>query len=260
MALLDRTLVKIRERSFPDLLDLAVVVARRRPVALGVAGLVGIAPCAAFNAWVAASTDRVALPLFLIFWEIPWATAPLTVVLGGLMFGQRPSAGKVARTLLRATPTLLLGQGLIRGFLMLTGVFGVLIPARLAFLNEVILMERGRGFRAIRRAGQLTESVGGELFGRALALFAAGSAFVLCFWVGTGAILGALIEGNLTWEQGGWSDLLGWRFLVPTWLAIAFFAVARFLTYLDRRIRLEGWEVEIRLRSVGSAMEADRRW
>jgi hypothetical protein len=42
---------------------------------------------------------------------------------------------------------------------------------------------------------------------------------------------------------------------------VAFFAVVRFLTYIDRRIRLEGWEVELRLRALGAAMMEDaERW
>ena len=37
----------------------------------------------------------------------------------------------------------------------------------------------------------------------------------------------------------------------PDLAGVAFFAVARFLAYIDQRIRLEGWEVELRLRAVG---------
>jgi len=39
------------------------------------------------------------------------------------------------------------------------------------------------------------------------------------------------------------------------WIAIAFFGVFRFLSYIDRRIRLEGWELELRLKAVGRASE-----
>ena len=47
---------------------------------------------------------------------------------------------------------------------------------------------------------------------------------------------------------------------VGTWIAIAFFGVVRFLTYIDQRIRLEGWEVELRLRAAGAALEDPERW
>ena len=49
---IERTLVQIRERPLVDLLDLALVVVRRRPVTLGLAALAGIAPFAALNAWL----------------------------------------------------------------------------------------------------------------------------------------------------------------------------------------------------------------
>jgi hypothetical protein len=45
----DRTLVQIRERSYLDLLDLALLVVRHRPRTLGLAAAAGIAPFAALN-------------------------------------------------------------------------------------------------------------------------------------------------------------------------------------------------------------------
>ncbi len=48
----DRTLIVIRERSFLELLDLALVVVRDRPVVLGVTALAGIAPFATLNIWL----------------------------------------------------------------------------------------------------------------------------------------------------------------------------------------------------------------
>ena len=54
---IDRTLVQIRERSFLDVLDLALVVVRQRPVTLGLAALAGIAPFAALNAWLTSDPE-----------------------------------------------------------------------------------------------------------------------------------------------------------------------------------------------------------
>jgi hypothetical protein len=56
------------------------------------------------------------------------------------------------------------------------------------------------------------------------------------------------------------SELGGWQFQLPIWLVVAFFAIVRFLAYIDQRIRLEGWEIELRLREVGEALEESRRW
>ena len=86
--LYDRTLIQIRERSFLDLLDLALYVARARPMVLGLTALVGIAPWAALNYWLLWDPDLPpSLWVVLLIFEAPWATAPLTLVLGDLMFG-----------------------------------------------------------------------------------------------------------------------------------------------------------------------------
>jgi hypothetical protein len=38
-------------------------------------------------------------------------------------------------------------------------------------------------------------------------------------------------------------------FPLTIWIVIGFFAVVRFLCYLDLRIRREGWEVELAMRA-----------
>lgn len=257
----DRTMVAIRERSFLDILDLALVVVRRRPVAIGIAATAGIAPFAALNAWLLTEPEfPIGVELYLLMLEAPWATAPLTVVLGGLMFGERPSAVRVLKTLARSSLAMVLYHVVVRGLLIVSVLFYPLIPARLAFLNEVILLERGRWWAVVRRNAALCGHRGGELFGQWLAQIGFGSAFVLAFWLGTGKLIQALTSSELTWDEPDWADLRGLRFQATVWLAVAFFGVARFLTYIDQRIRLEGWEVELRLRSVGRAMEEPRRW
>ncbi len=54
----DRTLIVIRERSFLDLLDLALLVVRDRPAVIGLTALAGIAPFAALNIWLLSTTER----------------------------------------------------------------------------------------------------------------------------------------------------------------------------------------------------------
>lgn len=258
-----RTLIQIRERSFLDLLDMTLVVLRRRPLTLGLAALAGIAPLAAANAWLlsmlADDAPKPLVLLWLILVEAPWATAPLTVVLGGLMFGDRPSTRRVLRDLFRGFVPMFLYQGLLRGLLCIFWVLVPLIPARLAFLDEVILLERGRWASALARSATLCSDRGGELFARWLVQLLYGSLFVACFWWASGRVYEVLID-RWTWEEPAWADALGVRFQVGVWVAVAFFSVVRFLTYIDQRIRLEGWEVELRLRAAGAAMEDRERW
>ena len=257
----DRTLVQIRERSYLEVLDLALVVVRHRPLTLGLAALAGIAPFAAFNVWLLGDPEvPVGVLIYLLVLETPWATAPLTVVLGGLMFGDRPSMGRVVRTLVRSFPSMFLFQFLARAFFVLFFFLYFVVPTRLAFLDEVILLERGKWWSAARRSAALCGQRGSELFGQWLAQLVFGAWFVLCFWVGIGQLSGALMSTELTWDEPEWSDLRGLRLHLGIWLSIAFFGVARFLSYIDQRIRQEGWEVELRLREVGRSLEESRRW
>ena len=43
-------------------------------------------------------------------------------------------------------------------------------------------------------------------------------------------------------------------FQAAIWLVVVFFTIARFLNYLDQRIRNEGWEVELALRAEGERL------
>lgn len=258
----DRTLVEIRERPLLDVLDLGFVVARGRPKALLAAAIAGIAPFAALNAWLFRASEDIpaGAVLLLLAFEAPLATAPLTVTLGALMFGQRPSFGRVAGTVLRSAFTLLIYQGLLRTSLLFSMVLSLLVPMHLAFQGEVILLERGRWWKVIRRSSDLCSGRRGELVLLAMLQVGFGAAFAAAAWVGGGSLLRALVGEDPSWEAPEGLDLSDPRFQLAFWVAASFFAVARFLLYIDQRIRLEGWEVELRLRAVGRSLEEERRW
>jgi hypothetical protein len=48
-----------------------------------------------------------------------------------------------------------------------------------------------------------------------------------------------------------WENQLAW------WISVAFLAVWRYTTYLDCRVRREGWDVELRIRAQALAL---KRW
>jgi hypothetical protein len=262
----DRTWIEIRERSFLDLLDLAILAVRDRPVTLGLAALAGILPWAALNIRLL-SDPEFPLPLWLalLILETPWATAPLTLALGDLMFEQQPRPGTIMKTLLNCLPGLILSQFLLRGLLLVLVITYPVMPAQYGFLNEVILLERVSIFRAragrdpaLRRSRSLSHGFESEYFLRWLGQIFLGSIFAFCFWMGARTVSSTLAGEELTWYQPGLADLAGLLFQAGVWIAIAFFAVFRFLSYIDRRIRLEGWELELRLRAVGRALEEKR--
>lgn len=256
-----QTLIKIRERSTFDLMDLALVLVRNRPWPILVASFFGCLPFAALNLWL--TTNDPEFPGYayyvLLALEMPWATVPLTVVLGGLMFGERPSVRKVVNAVLRSIVPMFLFQFLLRGVLVLIWIFIPILPARLAFVNEVILLERGRWRRVYDRSGILCGDQGGALFLRAVGQLLLGAGFVAALWWGWQVLKMVAIFGD------DWQEIEGPSFYLPSvqigfWIAVSFFGIVRFLTYIDQRIRLEGWEVELRLRQVGAAMEEEERW
>jgi hypothetical protein len=252
----DRLLIQVRERSFLDLLDLTFQVLRAQPLALVIAAFAGVLPCAVLNYWL--HSDPGSSPAFFVFLlilETPFATAPLTVVLGDLMFNVPVATGRVGWALLSAIPSLFLTQLLLRAVLLVTVVGYLFFPSRLAYLDEVILLERMRGFKALRRASALCRGLEGEYFFSWVAQVALGTTFVLCFWTGSNTILSALFGAELTWSRPRMSWLSEWLFHAAIWIAVAYFGTFRFLSYIDRRIRLEGWELELRLKAAGRALE-----
>jgi hypothetical protein len=73
------------------------------------------------------------------------------------------------------------------------------------------------------------------------------------FYGGIRLVSGIML--NDWWEgpfPGGWQATIGLP--LAMWLTAAYFAVARYLSYLDLRIRHEGWEVELRMRAEAARL------
>ena len=91
--------------------------------------------------------------------------------------------------------------------------------------------------------------MGGELFSRAL-----GSLLVSCLLIAALLFTLLFLRGMLF---GNW-DVTPLLMVVVTqiaiWTVMGYFAVVRFLSYLDLRIRREGWEVDLRLRAEGERL------
>jgi hypothetical protein len=185
------------------------------------------------------------LLLLLIFVEVPLATAPATLYLGQAVFAERPEMRRVFRDFLQSLPQLLIYQGLLRVFVF-----------RWLYLNEVILLERNPMRRRKRtakssysRARQFHRGEGIDLFGRWFSTAAVGGLLFLAIWLSIFLVRAFLLS---QWE---WDLAMQTYYLqLALWIVIGYFAVVRFLCYLDLRIRREGWEVELLMRAEGTRL------
>lgn len=259
---LDRTRIVIRERSFADVLDLALAVVRQFAGSLGVVLVAGVAPLFALNTYLLWNYHEPNLDLewplthmvflvLLVLWEIPLATAPATLYLGQALFDQRPSPRRIFDDLVRLLPQLLWYQVVLRIVVLLPPTWPWWFTGD-AYTSEVILLERtpfrGRTGRIStrRRLRMLHGGRKGDLFRQWITSIALGAMLVASWWGSMWAAAGLLF--------GQWDVtpvMLTHGFHLVIWLVVGLFAVVRFLAYLDLRIRREGWEVELLLRAEG---------
>jgi hypothetical protein len=279
---LDQTRIVIRPRSIGELLDLAFRVAREFWRPLLVANLFLVLPFFLLNAWIAhpllASelTDFsiarfVRLMAAMVFLEMPLATAPTTLVLGRGMFLEPTDFPYVRDDLRQHAMRLVFLQGIKRMALAWIYFWSLLDPSSefspaefilplLAiamgllrfvrpFLNEIILLERtpwrGTGLTIRKRSQLLHAPNGGELFARGVLTSIASALVAACVTFSLWFFLGALTS---QWQWG--SLMLEVVYPASLWIAAVYFAIVNYLSYLDLRIRREGWEVELKLRAA----------
>lgn len=284
---LDRTTIAIRERSLLDTLDLSlhVVCAYARPL-LGTLAM-GVVPLMVVNYlllnWLVGAADTewefpfrfVGHMTIQIFLQAPLASIFATWYLGQAVFLEQPRLRDIARGVWEMAPQLALCQLVLRGVgvawlievaldryrefdpwlegFMLFALFLVVAALRAfrPFLNEIILLERNplasRNLRVItigRRSTALHGANSGDLIARWLGAALIGiSLFLACY--GTCLFLSGVFLND--WSQSPWMV----RFCLPLsmWVVVGYLTVFRFLSYLDVRIRQEGWEVDLRLRA-----------
>jgi len=265
---LDQNRIAIRERSYGEILDLTLHVLRAYAAPLAAAFLVGVVPAMLLNGWLTAgAVDTDAEGEFpagylfgmglLVLWEMPLVTAPITLYLGQSLFAERAPARKVAAGLAASLPQLLFYQVLLRGLLLPWVITWFLPFVTWPYLNEVILLERNplrRGRRQQMTTGRrmmaLHAGASGELFGQWLLAIMVGVLLVASVWLSLWCLAGVLVN---EWQWQGMVYTL--YYPLALWIVVGFFAVVRFLGYLDLRIRREGWEVELMMRAEGARLE-----
>lgn len=289
---LDRTRIVIRERSLLEIFDLSLHIARDGGMRLVAALVLGIAPFMAINFlllnpllqaedFTSATAMRYGwLMLQLVFLEAQLATAPATLLLGNVMFLEPISLRKIFGQLGKLSGRLFFCQGILRGILpgwglclmlsveelgpadfFLSMLCAVVMFARALrpYLNEIILLEqnplRSRNKQTISiasRSSSLQNPNSGELFGAWMLSVALGAPLGVSFALTIWAILGMFVH---EWSWGAAMRLGGVP--VAMWAVASLFCVIRFLSYIDLRIRREGWAVELQLRAEAGRLASE---
>lgn len=263
---LDKTQIAIRERTFLETLDLALRVVREYALPLLGLLLLTAVPMAALNYFLLLGvaepiveffnlpTPYYFFAMYLVVWQMPLVTAPMTLFLGQVLFTQQPEPGKIAREFFRSLPQLLWYQVVLRAA-VIPLVFTWCAPyAGWPYLSEVILLERTpyrrrRGSSTIttwQRSQSLHSGLWGDAFARWLAAVSIGGLLLVSLG-GSLYIVTRMFVRAAPVEGISHHGLV--VFHAALWLVVGFFAVVRFLGYVDLRIRREGWEVELLMRA-----------
>ncbi len=288
----DKTTIAVRQRGMLDTLDLSLHVLRTYAAPLAATMLLGVVPLMFVNylllGWLADPlAEETPFPwrfvyhlALQIYLQAPLAGVFATAYLGQAVFLAEPRLGDVIREVVRLLPRIawchLLVRGVAAGWLLVLTIRGEteydpavegllllslvgyasLVRALRPFITEVVLLERNplvsrdKRVKSVgSRSSELHRTRVGEWISRWMCACVLGTLLVLSTY-GTVCFVSGVVRQD--WSQG---PLLV-QVLLPLamWTVACYFTVFRFLTYLDARIRQEGWEVELQLRAEASRM------
>lgn len=228
--------------------------------------------------------------LMLVFLEAPLATVFVTAFLGQAVFEYRPSLNSVVRSAISQSGRLIGVIGFARlniiffpimvmmvmggvfssdygswwlGFLCMSflGFLAWLLRALAPFTPEVILLEKPSGLTSTgvgvfgMRVKQLHHFSGGEIFLRALVSTFFSALLFFSLYGGIWLMWAYFIN---EWYPGVGVNVIGLP--IAAWGTVLFNVVFRFLSYLDIRIRQEGWEVELLMKAEARALSDAATW
>lgn len=292
---LDRTRIAVRERGVLDTMDLSLHVLRVYSLPLLATMVMGIVPVMVINHlllnWMLeGAIERSEFPFryvyiisLLVYIEAPLASIFATSYLGLAVFLDRPRMGRVISDVGKVSLRIVWCQLLLRGigpaWLLLLcveryGEFNFLLEGFLLvmlllvamafrafrpFINEIVLLEcnplssKNRTVMTVGRRSSMLHGVnGGDLLLRAIAANLIGFLLVLAVY-GTFMFASGVMRND--WSQPPLMIRVGLP--MAMWITTGYFTVFRFLSYLDARIRQEGWEVELRMRAEAARLAGD---
>lgn len=240
--------IRPRLRSRYEAMDLGFVIARQWWRSLFLAWLIPSGVVFLIASLLVG--ERQWLTLLLVWWFKPlWDCAQLYIG-SRQLFGESVSVGSA----IRAMP------GMLRADWFAWSTWRRFSPGR-SFVMPVTALEKLTGKRRRQRIGVLDQREGGSSAWLTIAcahieaIFAMGAAFLLMWllpdsigveWYNT--------DGPLWWQVV--TNVLGW--LVMSVVA-PFYTMAGFALYINRRIELEGWDIEIRFRALAQRFNEAKR-
>ena len=283
----DETYIAIRKRNLLEIIDLSLHVIRDHFFKLVLLLLIGAVPFFILNhlviGWMSNEfnfTDYLGvyvwMMLVLVSVESQIATAFISYYLGQAIFEGSPSVWQTVKSTLKSCTYFLVLQSFTRlavptivvaalmcnsgvdddvvGFglttAMLIAGLGLLVRAIRPFSAEILLLERTpiREKPGVvhyrKRSNALHGNASSELIGRffLVVLIATPLAFMIySVLMITDDLLNLHIDSGQTLVRYYWP--------IALWLTAGILAVVRFLSYIDIRIRQEGWAVELRVRA-----------
>lgn len=239
---------EVRHRSHWEALDLGTLLAKRWYGRLLVCWLLLAAPvfCIVFVLLF----NHPFWAIFIVWWLKPLYERVPLLFLSTSVFGEVPTNRQVVNNFKRA-----LNQGLIR-----TLTIRRFSPVR-SFEAPVVLLEGVDGDTRHKRIGILQNKAGSAgiwltIFGMHIEAFLVLGMVAMVYWL-------IPSEVEIDWQSvilEGSESIQGWLSNLFTFLAMAlvapFYISCGFALYLNRRIELEAWDIEIGFRKLAARAQA----
>ena len=252
---LDEVHLAIRPRTILECLDLAFRVWGRHFPGLAIASLLGVLPMVAIQLWLLETQqDDSGIPFILLgLVGAPWVTSPILIYLGQVTFSRRFSLSQAARTAIGVFPNFFLYQGILRLICIFVVVLSPVVLFGMYYLSPILLLERP----TLSRVWGRRTAMNSRNLGRIISFWVIDILVMIAGTYGLGKFLRgihSLWTGHFEAQQflgagNPTTESIDWESILAFWLVMAFLAVFRFITYLDCRIRREGWDVELKLRA-----------
>ncbi|MDG1874641.1 MAG: hypothetical protein P8J27_12070 [Mariniblastus sp.] len=286
----DKTFIAIRERSILETLDLSlhVLVDHFRPLFWLL--VIGCGPWVVLDYllldWINRS-EAVSPALYywmmmlLVVSQAQVGTTFMTRYLGQAMFQGRPRILSTVKGVFKTSNYFIWSHGCLRcvvpvllccwlltpedievtwsvALILVPGlvIFSLFVRAYRPFVSEILLLERTpisklneNQIYFSKRSRSLHCSTSSDLTSRFITV--AGFAFPLtfsCFAFFT------LIDSALNLRANMEFTFYPFYWIGALWIVAGFNCIVRFLSYIDLRIRQEGWAVELRMRAEGSLL------